>query len=110
MFCPKCGKEINDDAQVCVHCGRSVGNEANDPKYAQSKTGIGVIAGLFLGLFGLFFLLAYPEGTVARKTFLKAWMITFFVTLGVFIVLYIILLVAGVALMGEMVEYSYTYS
>ncbi len=21
MFCSKCGKEINDDAVICVHCG-----------------------------------------------------------------------------------------
>ena len=21
MFCSKCGKEINDDAVVCIHCG-----------------------------------------------------------------------------------------
>ncbi|MBR3790704.1 MAG: zinc-ribbon domain-containing protein, partial [Clostridia bacterium] len=21
MFCKKCGKEINDEAVVCVHCG-----------------------------------------------------------------------------------------
>lgn len=23
MFCHKCGKEINDDAVVCIHCGCS---------------------------------------------------------------------------------------
>lgn len=25
MFCQKCGKEINDDAAVCIHCGCSTG-------------------------------------------------------------------------------------
>lgn len=25
MFCSKCGKEINDDAVICVHCGCSTG-------------------------------------------------------------------------------------
>lgn len=24
MFCPKCGKEIADDAVICIGCGRSV--------------------------------------------------------------------------------------
>ncbi len=24
MFCSKCGKEINDDAVICVHCGCKV--------------------------------------------------------------------------------------
>jgi predicted RNA-binding Zn-ribbon protein involved in translation (DUF1610 family) len=29
MFCPKCGKEVFDDAVVCIHCGRAI---------AQNKT------------------------------------------------------------------------
>ena len=28
MFCPKCGKEVVDDAVVCIHCGRQIGNTA----------------------------------------------------------------------------------
>ena len=26
MFCSKCGKEINDEAVVCVHCGCATSN------------------------------------------------------------------------------------
>lgn len=29
MFCNSCGKEIDDKAQVCVHCGAPVKPEAN---------------------------------------------------------------------------------
>ena len=101
MFCPKCGQEINDDAQVCVHCGRSVGNGANDPKYSQPKTGLGVIAGLFLGFLGLLISLAFPEGTVARKSFFKACLITACVCVAVTIVLYIIILAIGLAAVGS---------
>lgn len=32
MFCTHCGKEINDNAVVCVHCGVSTGNMVNFPK------------------------------------------------------------------------------
>ena len=32
MFCSKCGKEINDEAVVCVHCGCATAN------YKQSNT------------------------------------------------------------------------
>lgn len=28
MFCSKCGKEIHDEAVVCVHCGCAVGGNA----------------------------------------------------------------------------------
>ncbi|MBR4270936.1 MAG: zinc-ribbon domain-containing protein [Clostridia bacterium] len=90
MFCPKCGQEINDDAQVCVHCGRSVGNGSNDPQYAQPKTGIGVLCGIFLPFIGLLIMLAFPEGTVARKTFFKSCLITSCVVVGVYVVLSII--------------------
>ena len=26
MFCSKCGKEINDEAVVCIHCGCPTSN------------------------------------------------------------------------------------
>ena len=31
MFCNKCGKEIDDEAVVCIHCGCAV-NSAKKPK------------------------------------------------------------------------------
>lgn len=34
MFCSKCGKEINDEAVVCVHCGCATQNYRDDK---QSK-------------------------------------------------------------------------
>lgn len=93
MFCPKCGKEVEDDADVCIHCGRSLSKKnQNDAKYNESKAGIGVVLALFLGLIGLIIGISiYPEGTIARKTFLKSWLITFLVTVAVYIVLIIVL-------------------
>ena len=32
MFCSKCGKEINDEAVVCVHCGCATGNLQKESK------------------------------------------------------------------------------
>ena len=53
-------------------------NNNQQQKYNESKTGIGVVLGLFLGLIGLIIgICIYPEGTVARKTFVKAWAWTF---------------------------------
>ena len=31
-FCNKCGKEINDEAVVCIHCGCSLNNNLNSEK------------------------------------------------------------------------------
>tara|TARA_B110000879_G_C11116269_1_gene489684 strand:- start:491 stop:790 length:300 start_codon:yes stop_codon:yes gene_type:complete len=49
MFCNKCGKEINDEAVVCVGCGCSVNN------FSVEKDNNGLITILlcwFLGVFG----------------------------------------------------------
>ena len=95
MYCKKCGKEINDDAAVCVHCGRAVEQEvAKD--HSQPKTGIGVLMGLFLGFIGLIIgICLYPEGTIARKTFIKSWCITFFVCWGIGLLMYLIIVGAA---------------
>ena len=94
MFCRKCGEEINDEAVICPKCGCETGNkkeplpvmDADEP-----KTGIGVLCALFLGLIGLIIgLCLYKEGTVARKTFMKAWGITFGVSAAVIFFIYII--------------------
>lgn len=68
-------------------------NMDNSPqsKYNESKAGIGVVLGLFLGIIGLIIgICIYPEGTVARKTFIKAWAWTFGVTAAVAVVIVII--------------------
>ena len=36
MFCSKCGKEINDDAVVCVHCGCATGNFKKEDKEKET--------------------------------------------------------------------------
>lgn len=48
MFCPKCGKEIEDDVVVCVHCGRLVEErKENRAEFKQSKTGMGAFVPVF---------------------------------------------------------------
>ena len=95
MFCKKCGEEINNEAVVCPKCGCSTKQENIDPKFRESKTGIGVLMGLFLGIIGLIIgIVIYPEGTVARKTFIKAWLTTFLICFAIGVILGIVI-VAG---------------
>ena len=49
MFCKHCGKEVNDKAVVCVHCGCSL-VEPSDSR-AKSRV-VYVLLALFLGGFG----------------------------------------------------------
>ena len=51
-YCSKCGKEIEDDAIICVHCGRAVAN-APAPAVADApNTGYAVL-GFLIPLVGL---------------------------------------------------------
>ena len=54
MFCSKCGKEVNDEAVVCVHCGCALGSRNGsivNPNDAPS-TGFAVL-GFLIPLVGL---------------------------------------------------------
>lgn len=99
MYCPNCGNNISGNGNHCEYCGTSLKNKMSssnsyNPENQTSKTIVGFILGLFLGLIGLVIgILMYPSDTLARKTFLKGWLISF--ALGVivsifFSVLYVV--------------------
>ena len=81
MFCYNCGKEIDDKAVICVHCGVEVKkiqqqnvSKRDNTEYLTSKMGEGVLLGIVLGIIGLIIgILMYPSNTYARKTFIKGW-------------------------------------
>jgi len=53
MFCSKCGKEVHDEAVICVHCGCSIGNK-NSSINSQQKQGVVVLLlCFFLGYLGV---------------------------------------------------------
>ena len=104
MFCQKCGEEIHDEAVVCTKCGCAVEkNQKPAPVPDEPKTVIGVVMGLFLGLIGLLIgICLYKEGTIARRTFIKSWAITFAITTAVIIVFYIIGIVAAMSAINNL--------
>ena len=66
--------------------------ETTASSQGTSKAGIGFVCAFFLGLIGLLFMLCWPAGSYERKTFVKGWMITFFVMLAVEVVLSIVII------------------
>lgn len=106
MFCKNCGAEIKDEAVICPSCGCETGNKKESIPVLdadKSKTGIGILCGLFLGLIGLIIgICLYKEGSVARKTFLKAWGITFAITTVAAIIIYAITIGTAISAMSEM--------
>lgn len=97
MYCAKCGTKIpNEESIVCINCGCSL--EKNNIKKIEepdeSKTGIGVLLGLFLGVVGLLIgICLYKEGTIARKTFVKSWLITYLSLIAAIVLVYILFII-----------------
>lgn len=111
MFCKVCGKYNDDGVTRCENCGtvftvvqpkaqESQVNRSSEPRTApsqesqatrgESKTVVGVLMCLFLGIIGLIIgLLLYPAGTVERSTFLSGWV----KCLVVSIILYVVFIV-----------------
>ena len=92
MYCRTCGKEINDNAVICPHCGCATGNAPNVPFEQRNKKTTGILLGLFLGIIGLIIgVCIYPSQTIERDTFMKGWGIGFLIAIGIEIVSGIIL-------------------
>lgn len=94
MFCRYCGKEINDEADVCIHCGRSTGNkpvqqannyakqETSQPDSARDKASVGFLLSFFLGVIGLIIgIFMYPAFTEERSTCIKGCVIGFIINI-----------------------------
>ena len=50
MFCKNCGKEIDDNASVCIHCGVPVKHQTQQTAVTEPKTNGIAIAGLVLSI------------------------------------------------------------
>lgn len=67
-FCSNCGKELQENQDVCLNCGVSVkrNNQYNNNPNAKSKIAAGLL-GIFLGTFGVHnFYLGYTGKAIAQ--------------------------------------------
>lgn len=57
MFCSKCGKEMNEDAVVCIKCGCAIAPSArpNNITTPQTNTNSKTQVSLILGIVGIVF-------------------------------------------------------
>lgn len=67
-FCPNCGAELNEGADVCLKCGKRVTKESNNGGNGQGKSKIAAgLLGIFLGTIGVHnFYLGYTGKAVAQ--------------------------------------------
>lgn len=55
MYCSNCGKEVDKNAVICIHCGCALNNNTHVKKGNGHGKGI---ASMVLGIIGIFFSLA----------------------------------------------------
>ena len=65
-FCPNCGAEIKEGADICLKCGKQVKKDGNENLGGKSKVAAGLL-GIFLGSLGVHnFYLGYTGKAVAQ--------------------------------------------
>lgn len=67
-YCSKCGKEVHDDAEICVHCGCRIKNKSVS-SVNDGKNIVRFLLTFFLGFIGSFIInhtSLRPEGWKSR--------------------------------------------
>ena len=93
MYCQNCGKEISDNAVICVHCGCATGNYSKNNKSML----VAILLWLFLGGLGLhrFYLGHTASGTVMLLCTLFCWLVIPAIVVMIWWFIDIILIVSG---------------
>ncbi len=82
-YCPKCGEEVHEDAEICVHCGCRIKNEpilsADDGKNA-----IRFLLTFFLGCIGSFIINHTSLKPVGWKSRTCAYFFLSLITWGIY--------------------------
>lgn len=96
MFCSNCGKEIDEKAVVCVHCGCAVRNNAVLNKQPKSML-CAVLIWLFLGGAGIhrLYLGHTSTGILMLLCLLFCWLIIPGIILTIWWIIDLFLLVSG---------------
>ena len=99
MFCSNCGKEIADNAIVCIHCGCATSNhQINNTNANTNKSMLcAVVLWLLLGCIGAhrFYLGHNTSAVIMLLCLLFCWLIIPGIVLGIWWLVDIILLVSG---------------
>ena len=105
MFCPKCGKEIMDEAVICPHCGCATNSKADSVKEQETNVLaiVGFILSFFVPLVGLILsIIGYkkaPEYNNSGKGLALAGIIISSIVI-VATIIYIIVLAAAASAVG----------
>ena len=91
MFCKNCGKEIDDNAAVCIHCG--VATNSTPAVVDNGGFGWGLL-GCCIPIVGLILFLVWKD---TKPKTSKAAGIGALVSVGIYILLYLFIFILGAA-------------
>ncbi|MCR1950033.1 zinc ribbon domain-containing protein [Clostridium sp. DSM 100503] len=91
MFCKNCGKEIDDNAAVCIHCG--VATNPTPTVVDNGGFGWGLL-GCCIPIVGLILFLVWKD---TKPKTSKAAGIGALVSVGIYILLYLLIFIIGAA-------------
>lgn len=96
MYCSNCGKEVNQNAVVCINCGAAVNNQKI--QLSQPKKGKG-IASMVLGILAVFYsLIAFASLEAAEiELYGKTSEFQFGFAIG-FVLIQLVLAIVGICL------------
>ena len=101
MFCKNCGKEIDDKAVVCPHCGVATGNTTSKPDDASSMGW--AVLGFFFTLIGFILYLVWKqEDPLRAKSVGKGALIGLIVSV-------VLGIIYGVVIANMVADYAYYY-
>lgn len=97
MFCSNCGKEIADNAIVCIHCGCATPNHQCNNTNTNKSMLCAVILWLLLGGIGAhrFYLGHNTSAVIMLLCLLFCWLIVPGIVLCIWWLIDIVLLVSG---------------
>jgi len=91
MFCRNCGKEISENAEICIHCGVRAKNPVGEDK---PNWGINILTLCCIPIVGLIMFFVWKnEKPVAAKSALTF----FFINLGLGVLFYVLMFILGLA-------------
>lgn len=92
MFCKNCGQEIDDNADVCVHCGVATGKKGS-VSTLDNPSHIAGVASCCFPIVGLILYFMWKDEKPQSASLVCKWMIGGVVA---YVVFYILMFVVGI--------------
>jgi hypothetical protein len=101
MFCKNCGQEIDDNADVCIHCGVATG-KSNSSIGVDNPSHLAGVASCCFPVVGIILYFMWKDEKPQSSSLICKWMIGGIVA---WVVFYILTFVLG--FVGSMASLSY---